>query len=180
LLFRLRADTRQWSWGLHFLMECLPGRTRENTLRILRLALHSRSALQELRRETGIRYDHLEKGILHLHTDARELHAARARVALMQEHGCDMRMKSVAECLAIEPALANASIEIIGGTYAAEDESGDAHLFTRNLAALAAGWAWNSFSKRRWSPCTAMGIRSGAQKCAARRADREHSMPMQW
>ena len=55
-----------------FLRECLPGRTRQNTLTILRLALYSRTALQELRRETGIRYDHLEKGILHIHTDARE------------------------------------------------------------------------------------------------------------
>ena len=39
------------------------------------------------------------------------------------------------------PALAaavGAQVGIIGGTYAADDESGDAHLFTRNLAALAA------------------------------------------
>ena len=28
LLFRLRADRRQWSWGLRFLLECLPWRTR--------------------------------------------------------------------------------------------------------------------------------------------------------
>ena len=37
LLFRLRADPRQWSWGLRFLVECLPARTRRNTLTILRL-----------------------------------------------------------------------------------------------------------------------------------------------
>src|SRR5467141_3744577 len=35
LLFRFRADRRQWSWGLRFLFECLPGRTRHNTLTIL-------------------------------------------------------------------------------------------------------------------------------------------------
>jgi D-amino-acid dehydrogenase len=139
LLFRLRADLRQWSWGLRFLIECLPGHTRENTLTILRLALYSRAALQELRRDTGIRYEHLELGILHLHTDARELDAARERVALMQSHGCEMQVKSAEECLAIEPALAGSSVGIIGGTYAADDESGDAYLFTRNLAALAGG-----------------------------------------
>ena len=27
LLFRLRADARQWTWGLRFLLECLPSRT---------------------------------------------------------------------------------------------------------------------------------------------------------
>ena len=30
LLFRLRADPRQWRWGLAFLVECLPSRTRRN------------------------------------------------------------------------------------------------------------------------------------------------------
>ena len=30
LLFRLRADARQWRWGLQFLRECTPARTRHN------------------------------------------------------------------------------------------------------------------------------------------------------
>jgi len=136
LLFRLRADLRQWSWGLRFLVECLPGRTRENTLTILRLALYSRTMLQALRRETGVLYDHLENGILHIHTDEAELEAAHARVALMQAHGCAMQVKSFTECLAIEPALRHTRARIVGGTYAPEDESGDAHQFTQNLAAL--------------------------------------------
>ncbi|MGH8678087.1 MAG: FAD-dependent oxidoreductase, partial [Burkholderiales bacterium] len=52
LLFRLRLDPRQWSWGLRFLLECLPSRTRTNTLTVLRLALYSGALLQALRRET--------------------------------------------------------------------------------------------------------------------------------
>ena len=94
LLFRLRADPRQWSWGLRFLIECLPGRTHRNTLTILRLGLCSRDALKALRRETGVLYDHLEKGILQIHTDAGEFEAAHARVELLRSHGCEMHIKT--------------------------------------------------------------------------------------
>src|SRR5436190_18970465 len=61
LLFRLRADPRQWGWGFKFLLECLPARTQRNTLTILRLALYSRQLLKALRRESGVQYDQLEK-----------------------------------------------------------------------------------------------------------------------
>src|SRR5258708_32399305 len=48
LLFRLRADLHQWSWGLRFLFECLPSRTRSNTLTILRLPLYTPTMLLQL------------------------------------------------------------------------------------------------------------------------------------
>ncbi len=136
LLFRLRADPRQWAWGLRFLIECLPERTRRNTLTILRLGLYSRELLKALRRETGVLYDHLEKGILQIHTDAAEFEAAHARVELLRSHGCEMHIKSVQECLELEPALRSSRIGLIGGTFAPDDESGDAHQFTGNLAEL--------------------------------------------
>ena len=139
LLFRLRADLRQWSWGLRFLLECLPGRTRSNTLTILRLALYSRTMLQQLRRDTAIAYDHLEKGILHLHTDEADFVHAHARVALMQEYGCAMELKTKQELLVIEPALKATRVRIVGATYSPDDESGDAHQFTQNLATLCRG-----------------------------------------
>ncbi len=139
LLFRLRADPRQWSWGARFLIECLPERTRRNTLTILRLGLYSRDRLKALRRETGIQYDQLENGILQLHTDEREFEAAHARVELLRSHGCEMHIKSVAECMNLEPALRATRIGLIGGTYAPDDESGDAHKFTGNLAEMCRG-----------------------------------------
>ncbi|MBC8007596.1 MAG: D-amino acid dehydrogenase [Prolixibacteraceae bacterium] len=136
LLFRLRADPRQWAWGLRFLIECLPERTRRNTLTILRLGLYSRDLLKALRRETGVLYDHLEKGILQIHSDAAEFEAAHARVELLRSHGCEMHIKSVQECQELEPALRSSRIGLIGGTFAPDDESGDAHQFTGNLAEL--------------------------------------------
>ena len=136
LLWRWRADLQQWLWGLRFLRECTPARTLANIEAILRLALYSRSALQTLRQTTGIEYDHLERGILHLYFDESEFAHAARQAALMREHGCDRVVKDAAECLALEPALALSRLKLVGGTYTAGDESGDACKFTQRLAEL--------------------------------------------
>lgn len=137
LLFRLRADLRQWLWGLAFLRECTPARTRHNIGQIVRLGLYSRGELQKLRAATGLAYEHLERGILHFYTDPREFEAALEPARQMRELGCDRRVVSREEAIRIEPALA-AAPGLAGATYTAEDESGDAHLFTVNLARLCA------------------------------------------
>ena len=138
LLFRLRADSAQWSWGLRFLRECLPGRTRDNIVQILNLGQYSRAALQALRAETGIRYDHLERGILHFYTSPAEFEAALEPARVMREFGVDRQLKTPAECVALEPALESARERIAGGTYTPTDESGNAHKFTSELARLCA------------------------------------------
>jgi D-amino-acid dehydrogenase len=139
LLFRLRGDGRQWAWGLRFLVECLPFRTRENIRQILALSLYSRAQLQLLRRDTGIQYDQLTRGILHFYTDEEEFERAAEQATLMRQYGCERDIKTAAECIAIEPALRHAAERIVGGTYTATDESGDARKFTQALAQLAAG-----------------------------------------
>ena len=138
LLWRLRADPAQWAWGLRFLAECRPARTRSNIGAILRLALHSRERLGALRRELGFDYDQLTRGILHFYTDVREFEHALPQAALMREYGCERVPKSAVECLAIEPALAESTVPIVGGTYTAADESGDARKFTQMLARFCA------------------------------------------
>lgn len=134
LLWRLRADPAQWAWGMQFLIECSAARARQNTIDILRLALYSREKLGVLRQQLGLEYDQLRRGILHFYTDERELQQASSQAALMREFGCERVMKEAKECLAIEPALNGSTVPILGGTYTAEDESGDAHKFTRALA----------------------------------------------
>ena len=137
LLFRLRLDPRQWRWGLQFLIECLPSRTRRNTIQCLNLALYSRDCLQELRAQTGIEYDHLERGILSFYTDPAEFAQGVAAAALMRQFGCDRDVKSVDECLALEPALAACRDKLAGGIFTQSDESGDAQRFTQELARMA-------------------------------------------
>jgi D-amino-acid dehydrogenase len=134
LLWRWRADPAQLSWGLRFLAECLPGRTRQNIAATVALALYSRQRLQALRQELGLQYDHLERGILHIYTDRDDLTQAIAAAKLMREFGLERTTVDVEKCLEIEPALSGAKHLLIGGDYTRSDESGDAHKFTQALA----------------------------------------------
>ncbi len=133
LLFRLRADMRQWLWGLAFLRECTPARTRHNIEQIVRLGTYSREMLQELRTARGIEYDQRTQGILHFYTSQEEFDGAEAPAAQMRALGCDRRVISADEAVRIEPALAHIRPQLAGATYTAEDESGDANRFAREL-----------------------------------------------
>jgi len=138
LLFRPRAELAQWLWGLRFLFECLPGRTRRNTDSAFTLALYSREQLRQLRRDTGIRYDFDTRGILHLYEDGDEFKHARRQAELLRARGLDIEIKTPEGCLVIEPALRHSIGRVVGGAYAASDECGDAQVFTRALSDLCA------------------------------------------
>ncbi|NOJ99554.1 FAD-dependent oxidoreductase, partial [Corallococcus coralloides] len=130
LLFRLRADARQWLWGLQFLRECTPARTRHNIEQIVRLGTYSRATLQQLRRDMGLQYDQRTQGILHFYTSQKEFDAALAPAEQMRALGCERRVVSADEAVRLEPALAAIRPRLAGATYTAEDESGDANAFT--------------------------------------------------
>ena len=133
LLFRIRADMRQWLWGLQFLRECTPARTRHNIAQIVRLGSYSRDTLQQLRRDIGITYDERTQGILHFYTSQKEFDGAAGPAAQMRALGCDRRVISADEAVALEPALRHIRPQLAGATYTAEDESGDANHFARAL-----------------------------------------------
>ncbi|MGE0499030.1 MAG: D-amino acid dehydrogenase [Ramlibacter sp.] len=136
LLFRVRADLRQWLWGLQFLRECTPARTRHNIQQIVRLGTYSRDMLQQLRRDTGLAYAQRTQGILHFYTSAREFDAALKPAEQMRELGCERRVISADEAVQIEPALRAMRPRLAGATFTAEDESGDANRFARELVRL--------------------------------------------
>ena len=137
LLFRIRADMRQWLWGLQFLRECTPARTRHNIEQIVRLGTYSRDTLQQLRRDTGLNYDQRTQGILHFYTTQKEFDGALKPAEQMRALGCERQVISADEAVKIEPALAHIRPQLAGATYTAEDESGDANRFARELVALA-------------------------------------------
>ena len=136
LLFRLHADWQQIRWGLQFLRECTPGRTRQNIRSLVTLGIYSRDQLRAMRAETNIQYDHLERGILHFFTDAKAFEHGVKASQLMNQFGLKIEALSVKQCIELEPALAPTESKLAGGTYSASDESGDAQLFTERLAAL--------------------------------------------
>lgn len=134
LLFRLRADMRRWVWGLHFLRECTPTRTRHNVEQIVRKGTYSRDTPQQLRGELGLQYDLRAQGILHFYASKKEFEAAEAPPAQMRALGCDRRLILADEAVQIEPALRHVRPQLAGATFTSEDESGDAQQFTRALA----------------------------------------------
>jgi D-amino-acid dehydrogenase len=136
LLFRLRADMRQWLWGLQFMRECTPARTRHNIKQIVKLGTYSRAMLSELRKATGLSYDQRTQGILHFYTSQKEFDGALGPSEQMRELGCERHVISADEALKLEPALRHIRPQLAGATYTAEDESGDANRFARELVKL--------------------------------------------
>ncbi len=139
LRLKLRADPRMWAWCWRFLMNCTAETARVNTLRKLRLCAYSRAALDQLVAETGLAYDGINKGLLYLYRDPAAFARGRAAMAVLQEGGQAMEVLDPDGSVAVEPALAASRRAIAGAIYCPGDGSGDANLFTRNLAALCQG-----------------------------------------
>ena len=85
---------------------------------------------------TCIAYHRLERGILHFFSSAADVEAGAAGAELMRRYGVDRRVLGRDEVLAVEPALAAFGPHIHGGTFTPSDESGDARVFTQELAKL--------------------------------------------
>ena len=134
LLFRPQADWQQWRWGLQFLGQCNDRAFERNVQQLVALGAYSHAALKDVVRATGIEYNRLTRGIAHYFTDQKSFDAAGDAARLMQKYGVQRRVVSRDELLRIEPAFKSFAHRIVGGTFTASDESGDAHTFTQALA----------------------------------------------
>ena len=134
LLYHLRADPALWRWSIQFFMNCRTSKSRENTIKSLKLALYSRQILPEIRQDTGIEYDLKTLGILDIHRNPKTYDEAVANATMLKELGCSNKMLGQEAVFALEPALEETGADILGGVHTPDDESGDAHAFTRDLA----------------------------------------------
>jgi D-amino-acid dehydrogenase len=140
LLFKpWRFDPALWSWGLKFLRNCTSERQRINMDRTLRVSLYSRQVLKALRQKTNIQYDQQVNGILHVYRSGAEFEEGRHTAAQLASLGLPQDILTPEECAKIEPALTPAvkAGELTGGLMSGDDESGDARLFTDEMAKLA-------------------------------------------
>ena len=148
LLFRPRLELAQMRYGLAFLMQCTTANFERNVEELVQLGRYSHARLKELVAATGIEYNRLEKGILHFFSSQADLDNGAAGAEVMRRHGVDRRVLGRDEVLKIEPALASFGQQIYGGTYTPSDESGDALVFTQQLAkrcvARGAEARWNT------------------------------------
>jgi D-amino-acid dehydrogenase len=134
----LKAEAALWRWGMAFLRNCLPGRSRANAEKIVRLALYSRDMMAEIVSETGITFDHNRGGILQVFRDRRSLEAAKRDADWLSALGCRLEPKTTEECIAIDDALDGDQGRLAGGVFSPDDSCGDAHLFTVRLAEVCA------------------------------------------
>lgn len=138
-----KADAELWRWGVKFLANCTPGRSRVNGERNLRLALYTRQMMAEILADTGIAFDHNPRGILQIFRKRRDHEHAKRLADWYSQRGCRVEAKTTEECLAVEPALERARGDICGGVLSPDDACGDAQMFTMALAEI----------------CAAMGVR---------------------
>ena len=134
LKLRPRLDPRMWSWLWKFLLQCTNERARANTARKLRLCRYSGDLLTELAAETGVQYDGLARGNLYVYRTDRSFEAGVRRTQLLRDHGLELEVLDRDGLCAREPALEPVKERLAGGMYSPTDQSGDARMFSRNLA----------------------------------------------
>lgn len=122
-------------WGLRFLAQCTAARAQANTLAVLELALRSAALLAELRAAVDLEFSYRRAGKLVVLGAEGDVAGARERARLKRQHGCETSILSYDEAVALEPTLAAMRQSFAGAIYSADDEVGDAHAFSRGLAA---------------------------------------------
>ncbi|MCU0945337.1 MAG: D-amino acid dehydrogenase, partial [Rubritepida sp.] len=133
-----RLDSGLYFWLAKMLANCTEEAYARNKARMVRLAEYARDALVALRAETGIEYDHRSLGTLQLFRTQAQLDHVGEDTTVLDRFGVRWELLDAAGCAAVEPALAAVAGKYVGGLRLPGDETGDAHLFTQRLAALAA------------------------------------------
>jgi D-amino-acid dehydrogenase len=134
LVLRPTADIHMMRWGALFLLNCLPARARRHCEVMLRLGLYSRQKMAELMKDTNVDFHFLSNGVLHVFDNQKSFDGAKRHAEFQHSLGCDEKALTPTECFTLEPTLANTTKKLVGGMYADIDQSGDIHLFTKNLA----------------------------------------------
>lgn len=138
LLLRPRALPGMWRWGWRFLRASRPAAHRHATEANLRLGLYNLRVLQDLRQRLDLRYDQRTAGTLKIFREQRALDESQALAESLTPLGLQYHSLTPAQALTLEPALHGVTHELVGAIHYPADESGDACLFTRQLAEHAA------------------------------------------
>ncbi len=125
-------DPALWRWGREFLSYANQRDYVRLTKAKLSFAKFCQLELEDTLAQTGVDCGYRRDGLLYVCCSDATMLAARARAALVGEHGFDVRVLSRNEVLALEPSLASSTV--VGATFAVTDAQGDSRAFTRALA----------------------------------------------
>jgi D-amino-acid dehydrogenase len=134
LAVRLDGSWFQLRWMANMLAHCSPQRYAVNKERMLRLAEFSRDCLRRWRLAADLHYDERAGGTLQLFRSQAQLDAAQKDVAVLQDCGVPFELLDRAGVCRAEPALAHSRATLVGGLRLPNDETGDCHQFTTQLA----------------------------------------------
>ncbi|MEN1928942.1 D-amino acid dehydrogenase [Luteimonas sp. MJ250] len=137
LAIRPTADPAQYRWMWQMLRNCTHHRYAISKARMVRLAEYSRTCLEELRRDTGIAYEERTLGTTQLFRTQAQLDGAAKDIAILRDYGVPYELLDRAGIVRVEPALARVADTLAGALRLPGDETGDGHLFTTRLAAMA-------------------------------------------
>jgi len=133
--FRLRAKAipSLIFWGIGFLRHSTAARRLASLKANFELASYSRTRTNELRSRLGLNFAHLSAGTLNVYREGESVSAIRDQAGYLSQFGMRFEELDTDGVIAIEPALKHASGLIKGAFYFPDDDSGDAHLFCREL-----------------------------------------------
>jgi D-amino-acid dehydrogenase len=132
LRFRPEADLRQWRWMANFLINCRASVNQRTTARLLELGELSRSMMAQL--EPILPFDEFgwrDAGKLVVYRTRKVFDAAVAR----PDPEDARRVLSPAECVELEPSLADAEPLLAGGIFNEGEAVADCHAFCLALEA---------------------------------------------
>ncbi len=138
LVFWPQAKGGLYPWLARMLANCTEDAYATNKARMVRLAEYSRDCLRDLRDETGIAYDQRTQGTLQLFRTQKQLDAVEGDTAVLDAFRVPYEVLDPKGCVGAEPALGLVEGKFVGGLRLPGDETGDAHVFTQRLAAMAA------------------------------------------
>ncbi|MEK7346623.1 MAG: D-amino acid dehydrogenase [Pseudomonadota bacterium] len=137
LVIKPMLDPAMWKWGMQMLRNCTEERYKVNKSRMVRLAEYSRDCMQELRAETGIRYDERTQGTLQLFRTQKQLDGVGKDVDILKQYGVPFQVLDRDGYIDYEPALAHVKEKFVGALRLPGDETGDCFKFTQGMCELA-------------------------------------------
>ena len=137
LRFYPKLDPQQWRWLLEFVLACNRGRSESSTRRLLELSFFSRALMHAFVSEEAIDFGYANNGKLVVYSDQASFDAARRMLDFQRALGCEQAALARADCLALEPALAQPdsrlALRIAGGIHTPGEEVGDCYRFCTGL-----------------------------------------------
>ncbi|KVU60304.1 D-amino acid dehydrogenase [Burkholderia cepacia] len=129
-----KLSPRMWSWLLKFLLECPRSRADRHAASRLRLAAYSQSLMASVIDDAKLQFHHTDRGLLYIYRNESTMKHGVEQMRVLEENGLPIKIINADEVAAIEPSLRPVKSEFVGAVYVPSDGTGDARLFTVELA----------------------------------------------